>query len=158
MRRRMQHVVPVLFLALACGAGVGGDERDTDVAKGGGVAELKAETLDELLLFEQRGVAVVRCEGAELTKEGSRSERVILKTRVLAVGDGDLPGELQLTRYTQSDSLMKTGQTYLVGIYSDGEWAPAWSLAEWVQVPEDRASEVAESAGRALRARAAGRP
>jgi len=148
--------IPFVLLALACRAEGGSELRPADVAKGGTMAELKPETLDELLLFEKRAVAVVRCERSELTKQGSRSERVILKTTVLAVGDGELPGELELTRYSQGDPLMEAGRAYLVGIYTDGEWAPAWSLAAWIPVQADQAAQVAESAGQALRARAAG--
>ncbi len=115
---------------------------------------LNAETLDELLLFERRAVAVVKCRGAEIINQGTRSERVILDTVVVSVGDGEPPGELQITRYTQGDPLMRRGETYLVGVFSDGQWDPSWSLAALVPVPEGQAQEAARAAGRDLRERA----
>jgi hypothetical protein len=108
---------------------------DCSQQRGATPVNLKNETFNELSMFAEndRGILAVRCVKVETVNAGSRSERVILHVEIVA-GDSDrFTKPFTLTRFSQKDPIMKTGVTYLVAVYR-GEWAPAWSLIESIQV------------------------
>lgn len=115
----------------------------------------KETTYEELtaLAPADRMIAAVRCEATSLHDRGSRSERVLLTTRLLAGADKiafDAP--LRFTRYTQGDALMKVGDVYLIAAYR-GEWLPAWNLVEHVALDAANAAAAIGAAQAELAAR-----
>jgi hypothetical protein len=131
-------------------------EKKTPSKKTSGVTvRFQDQTYDELLLFPRRLIAVVQCVDVDFVERGTRSERVIIDTKVIAAGEESAKESLQLTRYTQNDSLLTVGQTYLVAAYDDGAWQPAWTLVEWIPVSPEAAQSALEAVTEALQRRAA---
>ncbi|MDD2735385.1 MAG: hypothetical protein PHF56_15715 [Desulfuromonadaceae bacterium] len=106
------------------------------------------QTYEEILAYMQtdRIIAVITCEGIEFVNSGTRSERVVLSTRIVAPASAAVLNKpFVLTRFSQNNPIMKVGQTYLIAAYK-GEWAPAWCLVEALSVDSASASEALHSA------------
>jgi hypothetical protein len=108
----------------------------TVLASGGGKSMFQGTTYDEVIALPEgdRMIAAVQCEEASIVNRGSRSERVVITTRLLHGAESvKYEAPLRLTRYTQGNTLMKPGEVYLVVAYR-GEWLPAWNLVEFKAV------------------------
>lgn len=120
---------------------------------GAQTVKLKDQTYDELLEYSTSDRAILAgvAEKTSFVRQGSRSERVIIETTVIA-GPPTLVGQhLQLTRFAQRDPGVKLGTTYLFAAYR-GEWAPAWGLVEAIPVDaRDAQTEVTAATEELLR-------
>ncbi len=108
----------------------------------------KDETYTELRGYEpsDRLLAVVRCESVESRSPGSRSERQVIRTTVLAALPAWPAGQpLMLQRYAQGAPLMAVGKAYLVAAYVESRAEP-WALVEAQPTDAARAGATVQAA------------
>lgn len=108
------------------------------------------EIIEELLLFPNRMILGIRAENVYVISKGSRSERVVIETSVLYAADAFEQTSLTITRYAQNDMLMIPGQTYLIAVYDQGQWSPAWQLLDYIELPQEKLAEAVAQSNKLL--------
>ena len=111
---------------------------------------LSQQTFEDLLLFDKRLIASVRCDSFDFVHQKTRSERVRLKVTTLASSVGPKEPTYQLTCFTQDNPIMEVGKSYLIAAYDNGAWTPAWTLVEAVPIDSSQAPELANYAAKIL--------
>jgi hypothetical protein len=112
-------------------------------AKTDSIMQPTDKTIERLRGSDRWAVAVLHCEAATVSGEGTRSQAMTLKATIVETSDPKVLSPLNLEQYVTDDTLLNPGKTYLVILAGIGrnDDPVAWSIVQREISEEGKAPE-----------------